>query len=60
MGAQQAHLAAGREPVTADHVSVDGEPIGAEGRAVGVGEQAACAVELATNMGAQQAHLASG
>ena len=39
---------------------VDGEPVGAEGGAVGVGELAPRAVELAADVGTQQAHFASG
>ena len=60
VGAQQAYLAGGREPLIAEHVSVDGEPISIEGGAVGVGELAPRADELATDVGAQQAYLAGG
>src|SRR5436189_271102 len=60
MGAWQAYLAGGREPLAAEHASVDGEPVGIEGNTARVGELPAGAVELATDVSADQMYLAGG
>src|SRR5260370_40907458 len=54
MGTPRAGLAGGREPLAADHAVADGEPASVQGTAVGVGEVAPRAEELATNVGTPQ------
>ncbi len=51
MGANQAYLAVGLEPLHAVHVLVDTEPVGIDCRTIRVGEVTSCAVEIATDMG---------
>src|SRR5260221_12443708 len=60
VGAEQAYLSGGGEPLTAEHTFVDGKPLSVERRSVGVGELAACAAELAADVSAEQADLPAG
>ena len=60
MGTGQADLTGSREPLRADCILGDGEPVSGEGVAARVGELATRAVELTTDVGTQQAYLAAG
>jgi hypothetical protein len=57
VGAQEAHLTLGGEPVPAEHILVDLEPVAAQRRAAPVDEPSAVEFKRASHVSAEEAQL---